>query len=353
MSDAPKKARAKKAGAKKSKTRKASAKKTVAKKSSARKAVSRKVRDVAPKAYDDVSTPGGLSKEDRIALKALAARSDLKGLRQLSCHLLLILAAGYGAYATWGTVWYGLAALGLGVALIFLFAPLHETIHRTAFKSRWLNDAVGYVAGFVLILPPNYFRAFHLEHHRFTQIEGKDPELDGKRFSSLGGYLKIVTGLPVWWFHIKTLVLHAGGKVDEPYISGRLEVRIRREAAGYLGLYAGLAAASIWFGRVELMTYWLIPVLLGQPFLRLYLMAEHGGCPLVPDMFKNTRTTRSNAFVRFLAWNMPYHVEHHAFMAVPFHRLSEAHDRFKDRIEILSPSYTAFHRETVVGLMKG
>lgn len=46
---------------------------------------------------------------------------------------------------------------------------------------------------------------------------------------------------------------------------------------------------------------WLVPVLLGQPFLRLYLLAEHGDCPKVANMFQNTRTTFTNRIVRFLA----------------------------------------------------
>ncbi|WP_246694633.1 fatty acid desaturase, partial [Mesorhizobium sp. M2D.F.Ca.ET.147.01.1.1] len=67
------------------------------------------------------------------------------------------------------------------------------------------------------------------------------------------------------------------------------------------------------------------PALLGQPFLRLYLMAEHGRCPLVANMLENTRTTLTNWFVHKLAWNMPYHAEHHAYPGVPFHQLPEFH----------------------------
>ncbi len=363
---AAKKSARKKSGAKKASAKKAAAKKGAAKKAADKTASNKKAtpqdattKDVSAtdksslKAYTEESVPRGLSKEDRAALKALAVRSDARGLQQLIMHLALIILAGVGVAYAWATPWYPLAALGLGITLIFLFAPLHETVHRTAFESRWMNDALGYLAGFILILPPNYFRAFHLEHHRYTQIEGKDPELDGKRFTGVTGYLWILTGIPVWWFHASTLVKHAIGRFDEPYISGRQVVKVRREAAGYLGLYTGLAAASIWFARPEIVIYWLIPVALGQPFLRLYLMAEHGGCPLVPDMFKNTRTILTTPIVRFLAWNMPYHVEHHAFMAVPFHRLPEAHQRFKDRIEFLTPGYLSFHSKTLMQLLKG
>ena len=61
--------------------------------------------------------------------------------------------------------------------------------------------------------------------------------------------------------------------------------------------------------------------LLGQPFLRAYLLAEHARCPHVANMLENTRTTFTTALVRLIAWNMPFHAEHHAYPAVPFHKL--------------------------------
>src|SRR3546814_3944939 len=53
----------------------------------------------------------------------------------------------------------------------------------------------------------------------------------------------------------------------------------------------------------------------------LYLLSEHWGCPSVKDYWSNTRSTISLAPVRWLAWNMPNHAEHHANPAVPFHAL--------------------------------
>jgi fatty acid desaturase len=292
--------------------------------------------------------PDRLSRDDRAALKALCVPSDAAGLRRLAGHLVLILGAGA---LVWVCLRYGgwLAALPaqllLGIALTFLFAPLHETIHRTAFKSRALNDGFAVIAGAILVLPPRWFRAFHLEHHRHTQIEGKDPELDGKRIASQAGYLFHITGLPNWAALIRGLLDRALGKADAPYLEGRVGPRVVAEARAYIAFYAVVAALSVGFETSAAPTYWLVPMLLGQPFLRLYLLAEHVGCPLEADMFRNTRTTLTNPVIRYLAWNMPYHVEHHAFMAVPFHRLPEAHARFKDRIAVLTPGYARFHRD--------
>ena len=57
---------------------------------------------------------------------------------------------------------------------------------------------------------------------------------------------------------------------------------------------------------------------------RAYLLAEHTGCAHGNDMLENTRTTYTNAWVRFFAWNMPYHAEHHAYTGLAFPRIAQA-----------------------------
>ena len=109
-------------------------------------------------------------------------------------------------------------------------------------------------------------------------------------------------------------------------------------AAGY-----GLVAGSL-FATPVLFWVWLLPVLLGQPFLRLYLLAEHGDCPQVANMFANTRTTFTTAMVRFVAWNMPYHVEHHVYPSVPFHKLPALHGLMRDELRVTADGYAAFTR---------
>ena len=56
---------------------------------------------------------------------------------------------------------------------------------------------------------------------------------------------------------------------------------------------------------------------------------------------ENTRTTLTIALVRLFAWNMPYHAEHHAYPAVPFHALPRLHERVRAEIANLEPGYVA------------
>jgi fatty acid desaturase len=288
--------------------------------------------------------------EERETLLRLAARSDARGLAQLAGHLGALCATGALAWAARGTCWLPPALLLHGIVLTFLFAPLHEGVHWTAFRSRRLNDAVAWACGALLLLPPAYFRAFHFAHHRHTQDPLRDPELATPKPRTLGGYLLHVSGLPYWCERIATTVRHAGGRVDEPFIGARQRPAIIREARLLLGVYGLAVLGSIAAANAALLYLWLVPALLGQPFLRLYLLAEHTGCPLVANMLENSRTTRSLAAIRRLAWNMPFHAEHHAYPALPFHALPAAHRLLTAQITVQAPGYVAVHREIVAGL---
>ncbi len=181
---------------------------------------------------------------DKAALKRLSRRSDGRGLGQLGGHLALLGATG--ALVAWAGVtwWLAPAMLVHGVVLIFLFSPLHESVHRTAFESRALNDAVAWVCGAVMLLPPEYFRAFHFAHHRHTQDPARDPELALLQPEDLGRYLLRVTGLPYWRERAATLLRHAfTGRVAQPFIAPRLVPAVVREARLLLLAYAGIAAA--------------------------------------------------------------------------------------------------------------
>src|ERR1041385_7375073 len=106
---------------------------------------------------------------DRETLRLWSQRADSPALIHLAGPLIAPLLAGALIWSTRGTLWLWPAMFLHGVVLIFLFTPLHECIHRTAFKSRALNEAVAFVIGVLIMLPREYFRAFHFAHHRFTQ----------------------------------------------------------------------------------------------------------------------------------------------------------------------------------------
>src|SRR3954469_9283863 len=90
--------------------------------------------------------------EDREALRLWSRRSDRPGLIHLAGHLTALLLTGAGVWAGQGTPWIWPAMWLHGVVLVFLFTPAHECVHRTAFKTRALNEAVAFVSGVLLVL---------------------------------------------------------------------------------------------------------------------------------------------------------------------------------------------------------
>ena len=267
----------------------------------------------------------------------LTRPSTLKGLRHLALHLA---ALALTSALIFTPVW-PLALPLQGILLIALFMLEHEATHRTPFASPALNDWIGRVCGTVLILPFEWFRYFHLAHHRHTNLPGLDPELDGAKPETLRDWLWHVSGLPYWRAAGVLLIRLALGRTRAPYLPDRALPRMQREAQIMLVLYAILAATL----GMKLVWLWLIPIALGQPFLRLYLLAEHGDCPFVANMLENTRTTLTNRVVRFLAWNMPFHVEHHAYPAVPFHALPDLHAEIRAHLRVTAHGYGRFSRE--------
>ena len=281
----------------------------------------------------------------RHEVRELRCLSDRRGLVHLAGHGVALLAAGALVALASGLPWRLPAQALEGAILIFLFAPLHESIHRTAFRSRWLNDAVASVLGFLILLPADYFRFFHFAHHRYTQDPDKDPELATPKPRSRGQWLWVASGLPLWRDLILGLLRHAAGRTPESFLAGKAGRQVVREARIRLLLYAAVAVLSVLLGTGAALEYWIVPALLGQPWLRLYLMAEHTGCPLVADMLVNSRTTLTNGVVRFFAWNMPFHAEHHAFPAVPFHALPTLHRRLAPALKTTAPGYLAVQRQ--------
>jgi fatty acid desaturase len=275
-------------------------------------------------------------------LKPLAARSDWPGAVQALGHLGAIALAGTWVWHTLGTWWAVPATVLLGYLLAFLFNPLHESAHQTPFRTRSLNYLLGHLAGFVILMPYEYYRAFHWDHHRYTQDVERDPELAAPLPSTSLGLAWYWSGLPTWYGRIKLLCKHGlQGNADAPWVAENKRALIVREARFYLLGYAVVIAASLATRSLAAVWLWVVPVMIGQWFIRPYLLAEHTGCANSSNMLENTRTTHTNAFVRFFAWNMPYHVEHHAYPAVPFHSLPKLHALLAEHIANSEHGYPA------------
>ncbi|MEM7173020.1 MAG: fatty acid desaturase [Pseudomonadota bacterium] len=291
-----------------------------------------------------------LARLDGAEKKRLLARSDRAGLERLAVH------GGAAVLIGWliGAQVPGWPFLLLiqGMLLVFLFAPLHETIHKTAFASDGLNRVVAAVCGFLLLIPPGWFRYFHFAHHRHTQDPERDPELAFPKPKTRRDYWLFLTGWPVWKGLAQALWRNALGYDGK---NGQAEAFVprgkRREICGearlFLVLYGVLAlfvVSGSGVGQI-LLWAWIVPVIVGQPFLRAFLLAEHALCPETSNMLVNTRTTFTHRLLRFLTWNMSFHIEHHALPAAPFHCLPRLHEHLRDHLGVTARGYQSFHRQ--------
>lgn len=259
-------------------------------------------------------------------LREMSLRRNAPAIVRTATHLGAIALLGgliLIVYARYGWVWALPLAICQGFLTAFLFMPLHETAHKTAFRTRWPNLALGHFCGAAIGFPYEYYSLFHWEHHRHTQDPQKDPELvvmppptsDARLILAFSGALQVYGRLRLMLKHATT------GKVTAPWVPVDKRPLVVREARTYLLTYALLLTASVVVATPALALVWIIPLLFGQFLLRPYLYTEHSGCGRTRSAFENTRTTYTNGLIRWFAWNMPYHVEHHAYPSVPFHAL--------------------------------
>ncbi len=283
-----------------------------------------------------------------LALRSsLVERSDGPGLLRAGFHIGAILVLG-SLIALRVPFWFLLLPIQ-GILIVFLFTALHECTHETAFKSSSLNTAVSSISGFLILIPPAWFRFFHFAHHRHTHDLARDPELQIPKPSTLVGYVKHVSGLPLWFAAMRTLLRNAAGRSTDDFVPEKARPRVAFEARVMLAIYALIAAASLLLESSLVIWVWIVPALVGQPFLRLFLLAEHTNCPHVENMFENTRTTFTTKLVRLVAWNMPFHAEHHALPTVPFHKLPDLHEAVREHLKTTADGYARFNGELVSG----
>ena len=146
-----------------------------------------------------------------------------------------------------------------GLLLVSLFAPLHECSHSTAFKSKFLNQAVMFFCGMVHLMPSIWFKEFHMEHHRHTQNPTMDPELWNESPRSIGSYLFLISGIRIWIDLIQNFFRLFSGNVNQSYIKKRNIQKVILEVRFLFGIYLLLLFLSFNSNNSFLLNGWIIP----------------------------------------------------------------------------------------------
>lgn len=281
----------------------------------------------------------------RRELRELMTRSNVPGLIHFAMFMLAMVVTGTLVWLSFGTWWVIPAMFLHGILVVHHFSLQHECCHYTPFRSRWLNELIGNYCGFVLVIPNKFFRYEHCDHHTYTNLMGRDPELIELPIS-LGKYLLYVSGIPYWRAKFGELVRHTAGHIsdEEKRFLPREEHRaVIIEARVIIGLYTLILLASWylnWWGALWL---WWIPMFISEPVMRAIRMTEHVGRPNITDMRENTRTNLVTMPMRLLCWNMNYHAEHHYAPSVPFHALPRLHKLLEGYVHVERNGYLGAH----------
>jgi fatty acid desaturase len=293
----------------------------------------------------------------RARLKALMKRKNGPAIRDTLIWFGALLASGYLAYLSWGT-WWAVPAFALYGILYATPADSrwHECGHGTAFRTPWMNEVLYQIASFMAIRSATPWRWSHSRHHTDTIIVGRDPEIVAERppiWRIIGMELFHLYGGPR---EIVRFVLHCIGKVDaeeKEYIPVSEYKKTFREARIYLLIMIGVVAACVYAGSVLPAMFIILPSFYGFFIVLLFGMTQHLGLKEdVLDHRLNSRTIYMNPVLRFLYWNMNYHVEHHMFPMVPYHALPKLHEEIKADCPAANPGLWSALKEVFGALRK-
>lgn len=292
----------------------------------------------------------------RERLRELMRRTNRHAALFLIRHCAILALTGYGVWLAKPSIWFVPAAILHGVAIVHLFSPQHEFAHRTAFRTRWLNDVLGSFFGFLILLPNVYFRWEHTNHHSYTQNTRLDPQLIAQP-KTLGAYLLYLSSIPYWQGFLNAAARHLRGQLtreEKRFIPKQETGKVIWEIRVMVLLYALIILSIVVFQFYALLWYWLLPRFVAEPYMRWVRMTEHVGRPTDnADLMSNTRTVLTNSLSRWLAWNMPYHAEHHLAPSIPFHALPALHKEVKGHHGALSKGYLSAHREILHNIQSG
>ncbi len=293
----------------------------------------------------------------RKRMKELMARSDGPAIRDTALWLGLILAFGSLGALAWGT-WWAVPVFAVYGVLYGGSADSrwHEAGHGTAFRTRWMADALYQLASFMVLRRPTVWRWSHARHHSDTIIVGRDPEIVAPRPPDFLALALDLLNLKGGTHELKGVIRNALGRLsgeEASFIPEPERPRVFGEARIWLGIYAAVIATALATGS------WLPLMLVGLPsfygaWFHLFTgLTQHVGLAEdVLDHRLNSRTVMMNPVLRFLYWNMNYHVEHHMFPMVPYHALPKLHAEMRDELPYIYPSVWAAYREIVPTLWR-
>jgi fatty acid desaturase len=293
----------------------------------------------------------------RKQMKELMKREDGPAIRDTALWLGSMVVTGALGVYFWGSWWCVPFFLIYGVMYGSASdSRWHECGHGTAFKTRWMNDAVYQIACFMIMRNPVTWRWSHTRHHTDTVIVGRDPEIAVMRPPDLFRLVLNFFGILDAGYGMMDMARNAFGVIsdaEKTFIPEQEQPRVVTVARIWLAIYAATIALAIYMGSILPLMLIGLPRLYGAWHHVLTGLLQHGGlADNVTDHRLNSRSVYMNPFSRFVYWNMNYHVEHHMFPMIPYHALPQLHEMIKHDLPAPNRSMLEGYREMIPAFLR-
>jgi len=279
---------------------------------------------------------------DRKKLKELSIRSDLPGLIHFAIYFSSLIFFGYLSYIFWGSWFFILFYFIYSTIYAFNVANWHETVHRTAFKTRWINEIFYYLSSFQGMAEPLSLRWSHSFHHSNTlQTEEEyDHEIEVSRPTDLFRFfLKFIPLTDLIYIHQSPFVhifklsfgkLSPGIKISVPVSDIK---KIIRNARIYLLIWFAVILSCFYFDTILPILFYFLPSYVGKPIQFAVNVTQHLAAKFdSKDHRLSTHTVILNPIFSFLYWHMEYHLEHHMFPMVPSYNLKKLRKEIESQL---------------------
>jgi beta-carotene hydroxylase len=263
----------------------------------------------------------------------------------------LALVVGVTYIATVAMALTGALSLWLAVPLVALltyvsYTVLHESTHGSIAGNRrslrWVNEGLGYMAAWILMIPLTAHRYEHKAHHRHTNDEERDPDFHvGQMGNSPVAAARAAVRASIAQFSFYS-------KTRWPTAPSKQKLVLCLEVAAALVPRVMVLAAGYW---VEGLALFVLAWLIGAVTL-LYLFAYivHRPHQQIGRYVDTSTILLPGPLHTPLTWLwlfQNYHSIHHLFPRMPFYRYATVYEKIKD---IMTAKGSPVYRITVRGL---
>lgn len=277
-----------------------------------------------------------MTTKDDLDLQALkAAKKHMGSVAWPTVALGICVTLSY--LATPALVVMGLLPLIVAVPLMTLltyaaYTVLHEAVHGTISGSntslRWLNEALGYSAAWIMMVPLTAHRHEHLAHHRHTNQPDNDPDApmaDITRSPSLAirAVWKTLTGQFTYYVNNRW---NKGPRRQNFYLC--LEV-----IAALLPRLAFIAAGFWVEGLAMFVLAWVAGFSLLMYLFAYIVHAPHQAVGRYVDTSTLLVDGPAGKLITALWGFQNYHSIHHLFPRVPFYNYPDVFTEIRDIME--------------------